>query len=312
MEYQEVTVFAPASVANLAVGYDILGLALENPGDEVVVRTGSIPGLKIKSITGDGGKLPLDIEKNTASYAALQLLKHLGKSDLPIEMEIHKKMAMGTGLGSSAASAVAGVFGVNAYLGNPLTKAEILRFAVEGEQKADGAFHGDNVAPSLFGGIVLIRSNATLEMTQLPVPDHLHLAMVYPHLEVLTSESRALLKETVPLSAMIDQTGNIATFISALYENDIKKIGRALTDVVIEPQRAHLIPEFYSLKEIALANGALGFSISGAGPSLFALCDSKETADRIRVALSLHLNQHNIMADTFVSAINTQGAIQIK
>jgi len=311
MDYQEVKVFAPATVANLAVGYDILGLAIQSPGDEVIVREGSSPGLKIAKIVGDEGKLPLSIEKNTAGYAALQLLNHLGKSHLPIEMEIHKKMAMGTGLGSSAASAVAGVYGINAYLGHPLTKEEILKFAVEGEQKADGAFHADNVAPSLFGGIVLIRSNATLEITKLPVPQNLCVAMVHPHIEILTSESRGILSDTVTLNQVITQTGNIATVIAGLYENDLNKIGMALTDVVIEPQRAHLIPQFDKLKKIALQHSALGFSISGAGPSLFALCDGLKSAEQIRKELARHLDQHGIQADTFVSTINTKGAYQI-
>ncbi len=311
MEYQEVKVYAPATVANLAVGYDILGLALESPGDEVIVRQGTRSGLHITRITGDEGKLPLAVEKNTAGYAALQLLRHLGKTDMPIEMEIHKKMAMGTGLGSSAASAVAGVYGVNAYLGHPLSKSEILRFAVEGEQIADGAFHADNVAPSLFGGIVLIRSNDTLETTQLPVPAQLAVAMVYPHIQILTSESRAILSESVPLDQVIAQTGNIATVISGLYEGDMKKIGTALCDVIIEPQRAHLIPQFSQLKEIAINNAALGFSISGAGPSLFALCDGLESAEQVRSALASHLDSQTIAADTFVSTINTQGAYQI-
>lgn len=311
MENKEVKVFAPATVANLAVGYDILGLALESPGDEVIVRKGTYSGLKIVKITGDNGKLPLVTEKNTASYAALQLLKHLGKSDLPIEMEIHKKMAMGTGLGSSAASAVAGVYGVNAYLGHPLSKEEILRFAVEGEQKADGAFHADNVAPSLFGGIVLIRSNETLETTQLPAPSQLAMAMVYPHIEILTSESRAILSDRVSLDQVITQTGNIATFVAGLYEGDLKKIGSALSDVIIEPQRAHLIPQFFELKSIALENEALGFSISGAGPSLFAVCDGLQSAEQVRNALASHLESKGIAADTFVSAINTKGAYQI-
>ena len=311
MEYQEVKIFAPATVANLAVGYDILGLALESPGDEVIVRQGTTPGLKIAKITGDMGKLPHSVEKNTASYAAMQLLRHLGMTDLPIEMEIHKKMAMGTGLGSSAASAVAGVYGVNAYLGHPLTKEDLLRFAVEGEQKADGAFHADNVAPSLLGGIVLIRSNATLETSQLPVPSQLAMAMVYPHIQILTSESRAILSESVDLDQLITQTGNIATVIAGLYEGDLKKIGSALTDVVIEPQRAHLIPQFSELKALALANAALGFSISGAGPSLFAVCDGLRSAEQVRVALADHLAGHGIAADTFVSSVNTQGAYQI-
>ena len=304
----QVRVFAPASVANLAVGYDILGLAIESPGDEVVVKTGTTPGLKITSITGDGGKLPYDVEKNTAGFAALQFLRSIGKEQLPIEMEIHKKMAMGTGLGSSAASAVAGVYGVSAYLGHPVEKIDLLKFCVEGEQKADGAYHADNVGPSLLGGIILIRSNESLEITQVPVPDDLHLAMIYPHIEVLTSESRAILSDTVSLDDMIAQTGNIATFIAGCYESDYDKISQSLTDVIIEPQRAHLISGFYDYKEIAMKNGALGFSISGAGPSMFALCRGQDTAEKILSQFDKYSQDNNIKSDIFTSKINTEGA----
>ncbi len=308
---KEVKVFAPASVANLAVGYDILGLALDSPGDEVVVREGSVPGITISKITGDKGLLPTDPIKNTASFAALQLLKHLGKEDLPIEMEIHKKMAMGTGLGSSAASSVAGVYAVNAYLGHPLTKAQILKFSVEGEQKADGAYHADNVAPSLLGGIILIRSNTDLDIIQLPIPKGLYIAMIYPHIEILTSESRSILSDKVGLDDFIGQTGNIAAFVASLYNADLDLMSRSLNDLVIEPQRAKLIPEFYALKEIALFNQAIGFSISGAGPSMFALCKDEAIANTIVAKSKQHLNNTGIDADCFVSKINTEGAVQL-
>lgn len=308
---KSVRVFAPATVANLAVGYDILGLAIQSPGDEVIIREGTRPGLHITEITGDGGKLPKEILKNTAGYAAMQLLKKLGKEHVALEMQIHKKMEMGTGLGSSAASAVAGVYGVNAFLDFPLTKKEILRFAVEGEQIADGAFHGDNVAPSLLGGIVLVRSNEEMDVIELPVPENLFLAMVYPHIEILTSESRAILSDQVQMKDFIGQTGNIAAFTSALYTSDYAMLGRSLQDLVIEPQRAQLIPEFYALKNISLEHGALGFSISGAGPSMFALCDHKETADKISIAQKTHMDKMGITSDCFTSPINTTGAYLI-
>jgi len=308
---KSIRVFAPATVGNLAVGYDILGVALESPGDEVVIKEGYRPGLFITEISGDSGKLTRDILKNTAGYAARQLLKKLGLEDMPLEMEIHKKMKMGTGLGSSAASAVAGVYGVNAFLDFPFTKKEILRFAVEGEQIADGAFHADNVAPSLLGGIVLIRSNEEMDIIELPVPENLCLAMVYPHIEILTSESRAILKDTVALNDFIGQTGNIAAFTSALYTSDYAMLGRSLQDLVIEPQRAQLIPDFYKLKDIAESAGALGFSISGAGPSMFALCDNMETAEKITMSNKRYLDSVGIASDCFTSGINTKGAYLI-
>jgi homoserine kinase len=305
---KEVRVFAPASLANLGVGYDILGLALDSPGDEVIVREGSKPGLTISLIKGDGGRLPYDIHTNTAGYAALQFLKNHGWEDLPIEMEIHKKMGMGTGLGSSAASAVAGVFGVNAYLDFPVDKAQLLSYAVEGEQKADGAYHADNVAPSLFGGITLIRSNETLDITHLPVPKGLCLAMIHPQIEILTSESRAILSPDVPLEAFIHQTGNIASFVAGLYTDNFELLKASLHDLVIEPQRAHLIPFFPVLKAMALESGALGFSISGAGPSMFAMCEDIAVAESIAEKAKDYYWRKGYESNCFTSYINMEGA----
>ncbi len=308
---KSVRVFAPATVANLAVGYDVLGLCLDQPGDEVVIKEGTSPGLKITTITGDKGLLPYEVESNTASHAALRLLEDLGLTTMPVEMEIHKKMGMGTGLGSSAASAVAGVYAMNAFLDEPMSKAALLRYAVEGEAQADGAYHADNVAPSLFGGIVLIRSNTQLDYIELPVPEKLVLAMIYPHIEILTSESRAILKATVELNQMVKQTGNIAAFTASLFNNDYNLMSRSLEDLVIEPQRAKLIPEFEQVKEIALHSGALGFSISGAGPSMFALCHDHDIAEKIAQMSKSHFDNKGIGADCFISKINTTGAIQI-
>ena len=173
-------------MANVACGYDVLGFAIEAPGDEVVARYVDEPGLRIARITGDDGKLPLEAEKNTAGVAAIDLLKHLGMLDLGIELEIHKKMPFGSGLGSSAASAVGGAYAVNKLIGEPLTKKQLLPFAMSGEASADGAWHADNVGPSLLGGIVFIRDNQELDIAQLPVPKNLWVAVVHPDIEILT------------------------------------------------------------------------------------------------------------------------------
>lgn len=300
-------VFAPASVANMAVGYDILGFAIDGPGDEITVIDGTTPGLKITAISGTKKKLPKEIEKNTAGYAASQLLKHLGEEGRSIEMEIHKKMPFGSGLGSSAASAAAGAFAINEFLGQPLTKRELLRFAVEGEQIADGAWHADNVAPSLLGGIILIRDNTTLDLIKLPAPDGLYACVVYPHISILTKESRAILSDTITLDQHIAQSGNLAYFVAALYRLDFDMIRRCLTDLIIEPQRAKLIPHFQEIKEIALSDGALGFSISGAGPSVFALCENSLIAETIGEKIKAFLLDQKIQNDVFVSKINTTG-----
>lgn len=305
---KSIKVFAPASVANVAVGFDILGFALEKPGDEIIIREGSEPGLKITQITGAKNKLSYDVEKNTAGFAALQLLKHIGEEDRPLEMEIHKKMPFGSGLGSSAASAVAGVYGVNEFLKTGLTKYDILPFAVAGEQIADGAWHADNVAPSLLGGIVLVRDNESLDVKKIHVPNGLQAVVIYPHIEILTKDSRNILKDIVPFKDLISQTGNLSSFIAALYTSDFEMMRRSLKDVIVEPQRAHLIPYFYEMKAMAYDLGCIGFSISGAGPSMFALCDNSLIAEKIGEAAKKLYTQNKIEVDYYLSKINLEGA----
>ena len=192
-ETKEVRVFAPATVANVACGYDVLGFAIEAPGDEVVARHSAEPGLRIVKITGDDGKLPAEVSRNTAGVAAQDLLRHLGMLDRGVELEIHKKMPFGSGLGSSAASAVAGAYAVNKLIGEPLTKKQLLPFAMAGESSADGAWHADNVGPCLLGGIVFIRSNQELDMAQLPGPENLWATVVHPDIEILTKVALSLI-----------------------------------------------------------------------------------------------------------------------
>lgn len=305
-----IKVFAPASVANVAVGFDVLGFALDAPGDEIIVREGSQPGLTITSIQGASGKLPYDVMKNTAGFAAKRLLEFIGESDRPIEMEIHKKMPFGSGLGSSAASAVGGVFAVNELLKTGLSKYEILKFAVEGEQIADGAYHADNVAPSLLGGMIMIRDNATLDLKKLHIPKGLNAVVIYPHVEILTRESRGILKNDVDFKTVIRQQGNLGCFVAAMYTSDMGMIGRSLQDLLVEPQRAHLIPSFYEMKEQALKSGALGFSISGAGPSMFALCDNSGIAEEIGEKAKALYKTKKLEVTTYFSKINHEGAVR--
>lgn len=305
--YQEVRVFAPATVANVACGYDVLGFAINAPGDEVIARHCDQPGLHIAKITGDEGKLPKVAEKNTAGVAALELLKHLGMSDRGIELEIHKKMPFGSGLGSSAASAVAGAYAVNKLLGEPLGKQELLPFAMQGEASADGAWHADNVGPSLLGGIVLIRSNQELDVAQLPVPGNLWAAVVHPDIEILTKVAREILPTSIPMADATQQIGNLGGLICGLMKEDYAMIGRSTHDVIAEPHRQKLIPEFYNAKQAAMDNGALGFSISGAGPSVFALCEGEETAQRVGKAVSSVFSAINLDNQCYVSPINEEG-----
>ncbi len=306
-----IRVFAPASVANVACGYDILGFALEAPGDEIIVRFSDRPGFRISRIEGDEGKLPYEVEKNTAGYAAARLLDHLGSSERGIEMEIHKKMPFGSGLGSSAASAAGAVVAINELLGRPLEKKALLPFAVLGEQIADGAYHADNVAPALLGGITLIRSNRELDVHAIPVPADLWAAVVYPHVKILTKDARNILSDHIPLRKMIEQSGNLGGLIIGLFNSDYGLIGRSLNDVVIEPQRARLIPHFSRVKAAALGAGALGSSISGAGPSVFALSKGRERAAQAGEAMQSVFSEAGIKAELFTSRINQQGTIKL-
>ena len=306
-----VHVFAPASVANVAVGYDVLGFALDNPGDEIILKRKGNKGLKIASIKGAQGKLPKEIEKNTAGVAAARLLKHLGLEGEPLEMEIRKKMKLGTGLGSSAASAAAAVMAVNELFNRPLEKRDLLPFAVEGEQVADGAWHADNVGPSLLGGMVLIRDNETLDFKKIHVPKGIYVAMIYPHIKILTSASRAVLSKDVSLENMIKQTGNVGAFVAGMFTSDFPLIKRSLQDHVIEPQRAHMIPCYQRIKETALNAGAMGFNISGAGPSMFAMCDNNLIAEEICEQAKKILKSEKIRSDVFISGINMEGAMRM-
>ncbi|MCS6989675.1 MAG: homoserine kinase, partial [Chloroherpetonaceae bacterium] len=303
----EVTAFAPATVANVGAGFDVLGFALCEPGDELTARFSDGEGVAISRIEGDGGRLPLDARKNTAGVSAQALLKRLGERR-GIELELRKKMPLGSGLGSSAASAVAAVVAVNELLGRPLSKRDLLPFALEGERVACGSAHADNAAPSLLGGFALVRSYAPLDVISLPSPPSLFATVVHPHIEIQTKDARAVLKQQISLSNAITQWGNVAGLVAGLLMSDYALISRSLQDVIVEPIRAILIPRFYEMKKAALDAGALGCSISGSGPSLFALSDSAQTAQDVANAMRLVLDNIGIGSDAFVSKINSEGA----
>jgi len=303
-----VTVFAPASVANLAVGYDSLGLCLDGPGDEVSVSFSSEPGVHIAAIHGDHGKLPLIAAKNTAGRAAQALLERLGDKSIGISLTINKLMPFGSGMGSSSASAVGGAMAVNELLDKPFSKEELLPFTALGEQVADNAWHLDNVAPSLLGGIVLVRDSKTCDVQSLEVPAGLCVCVVHPDLQILTKDSRAVLSDVVPLSTAIKQQANLAGFVIGLYKNDFDLIRRSFVDHMIEPQRAKLIPAFEELKSAVLEQGALGFSISGAGPSVFALCADQAISIRCGDQIQKIWNHHGITSQVYQSGVNLNGA----
>lgn len=303
-----VTVFAPATVANVASGFDVLGFALERPGDAVAVRRTEGRDVTVASISGDGGRLPKDPAKNTAAVAARAFLEATG-SPFGVEISIEKRMPLASGLGSSAASAVAAVHAVNLLAGSPLQQRELLPFTLLAEKAACGSAHADNTAPSLLGGFVLIRSYEPLDVLRLPVPPGLACAVVHPHTEVKTEDARRILKKEIRLADAIRQWGNLAALVASLYEGDLALLGRSLQDVVAEPVRSLLIPGFPAVKRAALAAGALGCSISGSGPSVFALCADAAVAERTGAAMAEAFRATGLASDLFLSAVNTTGPV---
>jgi homoserine kinase len=305
---KSIKVFAPATVANVVCGFDILGFAVNEPGDELIMELTEKPGVQIISIEGDEGKLPLDPHKNTVSVSVISLLKQIGREDLGVNIRLKKKMPMGSGLGSSAASAVAGLFAINELLDRPLTKEQLLPFAMEGEALACGHGHADNVAPALFGGFTLIKSYEPLEVIALPVPD-LYCALLYPHVDVPTRDARQIIRSKVLLKDAVTQWGNIAGLISSLYTQDYDLLGRCMKDVIVEPIRSMLIPEFDKMKETAMENGALGFGISGSGPTVFSLYRSADDAQKVLANLKQMLASKGIESNIYLSEINKNGPI---
>ena len=307
---ESITVFAPATVANVACGFDALGFALHKPGDKIVARRISGNEVVISKITGEEGKLPLEADRNTAGVSVKALLQKLGIQQ-GIELEIHKQMPLGSGLGSSSASSGGAVFAANELLGRPLEKKELLPFAMEGERIACGAAHADNVAPSLLGGFTLVRSYHPLDVITLPFPEDLFCAVIHPHVQILTEDSRRVLRRRVRMEDAITQWSNLGGLISGLYEKDYDRIAASLTDVIFEPIRSLLIPGFDQIKAAAIQSGALGCSISGSGPSVFALCRGSETAEKAAKNMQDNLADFGLDSDIYVSAINPHGTVII-
>ncbi|UJP66540.1 homoserine kinase [Mongoliitalea daihaiensis] len=305
-----VTAFAPATVANVSCGFDILGFAIGEMGDQVRVALSEEPGLRVVSITGDGGRLPTEPEKNTCTVAIQAFLDRLS-SDQGLEISLIKGLPLGSGMGSSAASAAAALMAVNELMGSPFTKSELVPFAMEAERVACGAAHADNVAPSILGGFVLIRDYAPLDIVKLPVPEGLYTTLIHPHIELRTADSRSVLRRQISLQDAVVQSGNIAGLISALYTSDLKLLGRSLKDVIAEPYRALLIPGFYELREAIQKVGALGSGISGSGPTLFVLSESQEIAELVAKKAEELYASIGLGVDISVADVNPVGAYVI-
>lgn len=300
----EVKIFCPATIANLNCGFDILGLCLETIGDEMIIRKSVKKGITISKIVG--ANLPLETEKNVAGVAALALLKEFDL-DYGFEIEIYKNIKAGSGIGSSSASAAGAVFGINELLGKPFSRVELVHFAMKGEVIASGSEHADNVAPCLLGGFTLIRGYEPLDIIQIKSPKELYAVVLHPHIEVKTSDARAVIQPMIPLKLAITQTGNLGGCIAGLYTNDYELISRSLQDVLVEPFRKHLIPNFDEVKNVAIQNGALGAGISGAGPSIFALCKGKSSAKKVANAMKNSYISTQISFDIHISKVNAVG-----
>jgi len=301
---EEIKLFCPATIANLSCGFDVLGLCLDNVGDEMIIRKTSEKGIKITKIIG--ADLPLETEKNVAGVAALAMISNLDL-DFGFEIEIYKKIKAGSGIGSSAASSAGAVFGINELLGRPFETKNLIPFAMEGEKLASGSAHADNVAPALLGGFVLVRSYNPLDIIKIKSPDELYATVIHPQIELKTSDARSVLKQNVTLKKAVIQCGNLGGLISGLYTNDYDLIGRSLNDEIVEPLRSVLIPKFDLVKQQAIENGALGGGISGSGPSIFALSKGKETAEKVAKAMSEVYEEMNLKHEIHVSRVNPDG-----
>jgi homoserine kinase len=305
---RRIRVFAPATIANLGPGFDVLGLALTEPGDLIEAELTSTQGVEIVDITGDDGALSRDPRKNVASIAAADVLRRAGSSD-GLRLWLHKQMPLASGLGSSGASSAVGAVAANEVLGAPLSPSELLLSAMEGERAASGTPHADNVAPSVLGGIVLVRSYHPFEVVSLPTPEALRVAVVHPHCHVSTADARRLLKDRAfGLDAIVPNLGNVAALVTALCTGDLDLLGRSIEDRLVEPLRATLIPAFDVVKTAALQAGALGCSIAGSGPSIFAFAAHDESAERIGSAMRAAFRSAGLESDVWSGKVSAQGA----
>jgi homoserine kinase len=293
-------------VGNVGIGFDILGFAVDAVGDRITVSRSKQPGVRITGCSGIVSDLPLEPEKNTAGRT-LMALNVAVKPAFGFDVHIEKGVPLGSGLGGSAASAVGAVVAGNALLDQPLSKLELLKFAMQGEAVASGSRHVDNIAPSLFGGLVLTVGIDNPRVKRIPVPRGIAAVITHPHMFLSTQKARAILKREVAMADFVWQTANLAGFISGCYTDDLDLIREGLNDVVIEPQRRQLIPGFSAVRVAAMQAGALGCSISGAGPTMFAwvLADQAETVKQSMVA---EFARNGVETDHWIVAVESGGA----
>jgi homoserine kinase len=306
VERAAATAFAPATVGNVGVGFDILGHAFGVLGDRVRAARSPEPGVRIGAVSGVAGELPREAARNTAGRAVMSLFE-AARAPFGVELAIDKGIPLGSGLGGSAASAVAAVVAANALLEHPAPLIDLLPHAIAGEAVASGSRHADNIAPALFGGLVLTVGIDEPRIKQIPVPPEIRCVLVHPQLFISTQEARGILTRLVDLSDVVWQTANLAGFLAGCYTNDFALIREAFEDVLIEPQRARLIPGFAQVKQAARAAGALGCSISGAGPSVFAWCGAGD-AVAVRDAMLRAFADRELGCDHWIAPVGGDGA----
>lgn len=303
-----VRVSAPATIGNIACGFDVFGMAVERPCDAVVARATREPGVAIERITGDVGPIPADSARNSAGAAAQAVLEMAGAPSAGLALELHKGIPLAGGMGGSASSAVVGAVAADRVIGAGLSRRQLLQCAVAGELAGSGSPAADNVAPALYGGIVLVLPGRSLQVVELPVPPQLWAVVVRPHLETRTEDARRVLGEHVPLKAAVTQWANTAAFTAGLYASDWNLLSRSIRDVVAEPLRAGRVPGFARAREAALARGALGFSLSGSGPSVFALCRGGETAELVAEGIRRAFGETAALdCEAWASPVNRHG-----
>ena len=304
----QIKIFAPATVANVSCGFDALGFALDTLGDEMVFKKTTSKDIKICKI--EGANLPFDPKKNVVGVVA-QLMLEDAQADFGLDIEIYKNFKPGSGLGSSAASGAGTAYAVNQLLGSRYSNLELTKFAMQGEVVACGSAIADNVAAAIYGGFVLVQNYQPLHIISLPTPSELFATIIHPQIEIRTEDARKVLPEHIPLKTAISQWANLGGLVSGLYESNYQTISRALVDFIAEPARKHLIPHFDTLKTACLNTGALGFGISGSGPSMFTLCQGKETAQKVAEAMETIYKVTDIDFNVCVSPISKKGVLTL-
>lgn len=306
MKLKEIELFAPATIANVSCGYDVMGCCLDSIGDIMILRKTEESGVRISKITG--GDLPYEPEKNVAGVAIMAMLADYGKKlDYGFDIEIHKKIKPGSGIGSSAASAAGAVYGANELMGRPYTNHELVKFAAEGERVACGTPIADNVAPALLGGFTLVKSTDPIKIVELPSFDALYATIIHPQIEIKTSLSRDILPQKVALNDAVKQWANVGAFVHALHTKDYDLFAESLSDYIVEPHRSKLIPKFDEVKNKAIEAGALGCGISGSGPSIFTFSKTIEIANNVSNIIDSIYNKTTIPYHLYTSKINKEG-----